>query len=429
MRKALLVTALALGVAGCGTPNTSPDVRDLSVSRETQAGESVTVQEGDTLYGIAWRQNMDFRDLARLNGITPPYRLQPGQTLQLGGAGQGGQAASGGAAAASDPNLAQNDMTAGAAGAAGVSGTQAPDWLAPDTEAIERNRRLTSRPLESSSERSASQQAPSSQPSSSAPSSTQADAEQAQGTRGQGPIYNYGSPGADGQLSAQDRAEREALARQRAQAQSQPQSQPSARENASARDESTQSAQPRGSNQQPPNQGAQQNNQAARQPGNAAAQEEATVAGPAADAGTAVAGGADAPSAQQRTYTPVENVSWQWPAEGQLVGRFSDGSSITAGIDIAGQKGQPVKAAGPGIVVYAGDGVRGYGNLILLKHNDSFLSAYAYNDSLKVRENDVVEAGQVIATMGDTDADGVKLHFEVRQDGQPRDPLEFLPQR
>nr|WP_299240519.1 peptidoglycan DD-metalloendopeptidase family protein [uncultured Halomonas sp.] len=429
MRKAFLVTALALGVTGCAGPNTSPDVRDLSVAREAQSGESVTVQQGDTLYGIAWRQNMDFRELARINGITPPYRLQPGQTLQLDG---NGQAAPGGAPAASaNPRLARNDMAAGATGAASVSGTQAPDWLAPDAEAIERNRRLTSRPLETSSETS-SRQTPSDQPSRSSSPSDQspARADQGQGTSGQGPIYNYGTPGADGQLSAQDRAEREALARQRAQAQSQPRPEPSAQENAAAREEPAQRAQTQaGNRQQPSTQGAQQSNRSASQPDNPANREETTVTGPAADAGTAVAGGADAPSAQQRTYTPVENVPWQWPVEGQLVGRFSDGSSITAGIDIAGQKGQPVKAAAPGIVVYAGDGVRGYGNLILLKHNDSFLSAYAYNDSLKVSENDVVEAGQVIATMGDTDADGVKLHFEVRQDGQPQDPLKFLPRR
>ncbi|WP_048306224.1 peptidoglycan DD-metalloendopeptidase family protein [Halomonas sp. PR-M31] len=422
MRKAFLVTALALGVAGCAGPNTSPDVRDLSVAREAQSGESVTVQQGDTLYGIAWRQNMDFRDLAKINGITPPYRLQPGQVLQLDG---NGQAAPDGGPATTDPRMAQNGVAAGAAGAAGVSGTQAPDWLAPDTEAIERNRRLTSRPMESSSNES-SPQAASAQParSSSSNEQTPANAEQGQGTGGQGPIYNYGTPGADGQLSAQDRAEREQLARQRNQAASQP----SDRQSAARSNENAQGA------SQDNQRGTQQANQTERQPTASntrpsASSEEATVTGPAADAGTAVAGGADAPSAQQRTYTPVEDVPWQWPVEGQLVGRFSDGSSITAGIDIAGQKGQPVKAAGPGIVVYAGDGVRGYGNLILLKHNDSFLSAYAYNDSLKVRENDVVEAGQVIATMGDTDADGVKLHFEVRQDGQPQDPLKFLPRR
>ena len=111
-------------------------------------------------------------------------------------------------------------------------------------------------------------------------------------------------------------------------------------------------------------------------------------------------------------------------------GNFGEGDSITAGIDIARTKGatcQSQQAAG--IVVYAGSGVRGYGNLILLKHNDEFLSAYAHNDSLNVSENDVVEAGEVIATMGNSDAESVRLHFEVRRDGQPQDPMEFLPAR
>ncbi|HAO01958.1 MAG TPA: peptidase M23, partial [Halomonas sp.] len=130
-----------------------------------------------------------------------------------------------------------------------------------------------------------------------------------------------------------------------------------------------------------------------------------------------------------RTFTPAENIDWQWPTDGQVIGEFGQGGSITAGIDIAGQKGQPIRAAGPGIVVYAGSGVRGYGNLILLKHNDQFLSAYAHNDSLSVKENDVVEAGEVIATMGNSDADAIKLHFEVRRDGQPQNPLDYLPSR
>ncbi|WP_176212824.1 murein hydrolase activator EnvC family protein, partial [Halomonas sp. BC1] len=135
------------------------------------------------------------------------------------------------------------------------------------------------------------------------------------------------------------------------------------------------------------------------------------------------------PDRSSRTFTPVDNVDWRWPTDGEITGEFGQGGSITAGIDIAGQKGQPVRAAGPGIVVYAGSGVRGYGNLILLKHNDQYLSAYAHNDSLSVKENDVVEAGEVIATMGDSDADSVKLHFEVRRDGQPQNPLDYLPAR
>ncbi len=168
---------------------------------------------------------------------------------------------------------------------------------------------------------------------------------------------------------------------------------------------------------------------ASEEPAEEATSEPSQEQAPEADAGTAVAGGTQAEDRGSRTYTPVAEVPWQWPAGGEVVGQFGDGGAITAGIDIAGQKGQPVKAAGPGIVVYAGSGVRGYGKLILLKHNDQFLSAYAHNETLRVSENDVVEAGEVIATMGDSDAEDVRLHFEVRKDGQPQDPLDYLPSR
>lgn len=404
MRKAFLVSALALGVAGCAsTPNNAPVVRDLSASRATQSsGDTVTVQRGDTLYGIAWRQNMDFRELAQLNGISPPYRLQPGQTLRL--SGNAPVATSSGA----------NAQGASVASSADTVSAGSADWLAPDTEAIERNRRLSSRPIESSSP---TQSAPASRPSTEA----LAAAGQAGGEEGPGPVFNYGSPGANGALSDRDQAERDALARQRA------------AQEAAARTESSSAV----STTRDADSGSTSATGQASSSTSATIQSssagntgtETTKPSTTADAGAAVAGGASAPEPQQRTFQPVENISWQWPAEGQLVGRFGDGSNITAGIDIAGQKGQPVKAAGPGIVVYAGNGVRGYGNLILLKHNDRYLSAYAHNDSLRVKENDVVEAGEVIATMGDTDAQSVKLHFEVRQDGQPQDPLKFLPQR
>lgn len=145
--------------------------------------------------------------------------------------------------------------------------------------------------------------------------------------------------------------------------------------------------------------------------------------------GTAVAGKSSSDSGSKQTYTPAKNIDWQWPTDGKVVGTFKDKTDLTPGIDIAGQKGQPVVAAGPGIVVYAGSGVHGYGNLIILKHNDQFLSAYAHNQTLKVKENDVVRAGEVIATMGSSDADRTELHFEIRQDGQPKDPMTFLPNR
>ncbi|TBW08248.1 LysM peptidoglycan-binding domain-containing protein [Azotobacter chroococcum subsp. isscasi] len=120
---------------------------------------------------------------------------------------------------------------------------------------------------------------------------------------------------------------------------------------------------------------------------------------------------------------------WAWPAEGPLVGRFSSNGSLNKGIDIGGQLGQPVVAASDGSVVYAGGGLRGYGELIIIKHSDIYVSAYGHNRRLLVREGQQVKAGQTIAEMGSTGTDRVKLHFEIRRQGKPVDPLQYLPSR
>ena len=120
-------------------------------------------------------------------------------------------------------------------------------------------------------------------------------------------------------------------------------------------------------------------------------------------------------------------VAWLWPAEGTVLGRF--GAAGGKGIDIAGERNAPVVAIAPGKVVYSGSGLRGYGRLLIVKHADEYLSAYAHNESILVKEGDTVAAGQKIALMGDSDADRVKLHFEIRRYGKPLDPLNYLPER
>ena len=127
------------------------------------------------------------------------------------------------------------------------------------------------------------------------------------------------------------------------------------------------------------------------------------------------------------TASGDEKLSWMWPAEGRIVATFDEGRN--KGIDIAGRPGQQVVAAGAGKVMYAGSGIRGYGNLVIVKHNNSLLSAYAHNRKIVVKEGDNVAKGQMIAEMGDSDADSVKLHFEIRQQGKPVDPARFLPGR
>ena len=121
-----------------------------------------------------------------------------------------------------------------------------------------------------------------------------------------------------------------------------------------------------------------------------------------------------------------DRVDWLWPASGKIITGFSDTGNLK-GIDIAGKAGQPVVASAAGKVVYAGTGLRGYGKLVIVKHNNTFLSAYAHNRDLLVKEGQQVTRGQKIAEMGNTDSDEVKLHFEIRRLGKPVDPLKYLP--
>jgi lipoprotein NlpD len=127
------------------------------------------------------------------------------------------------------------------------------------------------------------------------------------------------------------------------------------------------------------------------------------------------------------TANDDEKLSWMWPSDGRIIATFDEGKN--KGIDIGGRLGQQVMAAGPGKVMYAGSGIRGYGNLVIVKHSNSLLSAYAHNRAIVVKEGQNVAKGQVIAEMGNSDADTVKLHFEIRQQGKPVDPSKFLPSR
>jgi lipoprotein NlpD len=137
---------------------------------------------------------------------------------------------------------------------------------------------------------------------------------------------------------------------------------------------------------------------------------------PAASAAPAVT--ATAPAVAE------EAINFQWPARGNLIAGFDEAKN--KGLDIGGKVGDPVLAAADGRVVYAGAGLRGYGNLIILKHNNTYLTAYAHNQTLLVKEDQVIKRGQKIAEMGNSDADQVKLHFEIRRQGKPVDPAKYL---
>lgn len=147
-------------------------------------------------------------------------------------------------------------------------------------------------------------------------------------------------------------------------------------------------------------------------PASSAPTQAASAAKPAASTPAPASGGDD-------------DLAWIWPAQGAVLAGFDEAKN--KGVDIAGKAGDPVMASADGRVVYAGAGLRGYGNLIILKHNNTFLTAYAHNQTLLVKEDQSVRKGQKIAEMGNSDADRVKLHFEIRRQGKPVDPSKYLP--
>ncbi len=125
----------------------------------------------------------------------------------------------------------------------------------------------------------------------------------------------------------------------------------------------------------------------------------------------------------------ISNLSWRWPADGAVVASFASGDPTRQGVDIAGKGGQPVHAAADGVVVYSGSGLVGYGELVIVKHNEQWLSAYGHNRARLVNEGQVVKVGQQIAEMGRSGAARDMLHFEIRYNGKPVDPQQYLPRR
>ena len=160
----------------------------------------------------------------------------------------------------------------------------------------------------------------------------------------------------------------------------------------------------------------------------AAPVQPASAARPGAAVASTLPGSVLAPTPAPSVAPPPasdEDVGWIWPAQGALMAGFDEAKN--KGLDIAGRAGDPVIASADGRVVYAGAGLRGYGNLIILKHNNTFLTAYAHNQALFVKEDQTVKKGQKIAEMGNSDSEKVKLHFEIRRQGKPVDPAKYLP--
>jgi len=165
-------------------------------------------------------------------------------------------------------------------------------------------------------------------------------------------------------------------------------------------------------------------------PGSGAVATRPTTVSGNASASTATRPATSTPTPPPPAATPAASgFSWRWPADGVVVGNFVPGETTKQGIDIGGSNGQVVKAAADGVVVYSGSGLVGYGELIIIKHNEQWLSAYGHNRKRLVNEGQIVKAGQQIAEMGRSGATRDMLHFEIRYNGKPVDPLIYLPKK
>jgi lipoprotein NlpD len=329
LRTAPALSLVVLLLAGCASTGPAP-VEDLSLggprqppadrpaTRPLQDAGRYSVQRGDTLYSIAFRHGVDYRELAQWNGIAAPYTIYVGQELRLANAPR----------VASAPASAPRPSTPVAHAATPSSAGLRPPSPSPPMPT----------PFE-----------PVSAGSTSTPTHAPA-----------------------GEVVA---------------------------------------AGPSTATPAPP-----------------------TASAPVADAPPKAAVASvpsTTPPVPPSSSEPVANgeVSWRWPADGQVVGTYLAGDQTRQGIDIAGQAGNPVRAAADGAVVYSGNGLVGYGELIIIKHSPNFLSAYGHNRKRLVKEGDRVKAGQLIAEMGSSSASRDTLHIEIRRNGKPANPIDYLPRR
>ena len=325
---------LLLTLAGCASNQSAPVIDRAPAAKPAPAAgkaasdkdwrpASHTVKKGDTLFSIGLQYGYDYKEIAQLNNISPPYVIRVGQALKL----PADRAAT--VAAATPPAAAATDLGTDSGESDVVITPLKMDGVAPaQTE----------------------------------PASTQPAGDTA--TAGAVPLLS-------GPKALREPYSAAAL------------------------------------NAPPP------------QETPAAAQTAQTEPAPAAAAPTT----SDAASLASNT---VNGIDWSWPAAGKVIAGFSD-SNNNKGMDIAGEKGQAVLAAATGKVIYSGSDLRGYGKLVIIKHDNTYLSVYAHNSQIVVKEGQQVKKGQKIAEMGSTDTDKVKLHFEIREQGKSVDPAKFLP--
>jgi lipoprotein NlpD len=337
--QSLSALALSLLLAACGTMRSSVVVepaagsgydnlvtKPVAPARTPIPGGSYVVVKSDTLYSIAFRKGVDFRDLAQWNGIAAPYTIWPGQRLTL--SPPSGRTV---AAHAAHASPASSPTVVSAPSHPPVAASTAATAPAPGFEPV------------------------TTPPATPAVAATAAAASATTATQVAAPIKKPAVPAVTATTTI------------------------------------------------------------------------VPVAGVPTPAPATVPPPAPAPVAAGASRA-VSGVNWRWPADGSLLSRFQSGDAIP-GIEIAGKPGDPVRAAADGVVVYSGNGLVGYGELVIIKHNESFLSAYGHNRKRLVKEGQRVSAGQQIAEMGSTGSTRNELEFQIRKDGNPVDPLGYLPSR
>jgi lipoprotein NlpD len=391
IRQAAALALVALVVAGCASTQPAP-VEDRGPAARASlakpgaakrpAGENgpattYTVKRGDTLYQIALDNGLDYRELASWNNIDNVNRIYVGQVLRLAAPGQlpaAAQVAAAGSTAA--PGSAPGGATTSPDGV-----TVTPLRSVPPVVAASAPSATTAANPEAALPPGASPAA--------APGTIPPVAAPGAAAAGTGAVAGAAPAGAAtdvGNLKTSPRAIKQPYSDQAVRQMTLEASAVPAPPNAVVA-----SVAPSGVAQVPP----------------AAAGPQAAPSSPAPTPGD-------------------DQLNWMWPAKGKVVAQFSDTANLK-GIDIAGTAGEPVYASAAGRVVYAGSGLRGYGKLIIIKHNATYLSAYAHNQNILVKEGQQVARGQKIAEMGSTDASQVMLHFEIRRFGKPMDPEKFLP--
>ena len=343
LRSAVASVALLLGACASEEPAPVVDLSDepppagrtpAAPVRPPPLAGIHRVVRGDTLYAIAFRNGLDYRDVAAWNGIAPPYRIYAGQDLRLSPPGSASTLAAPAMSAAATPTVSEPPATSAAAPPPARPSAPAPVFedVPPEPPAT------ATRPVA----------VPAAAPVGS-PAATSPPVPATNGSATVATARSTGSPGKPAEPSV------------------------------------------------------------------------APVAKPVTTEPPRIA--------EDSVATTSNGLSWRWPGKGTLAGTFVAGDQTRQGIDIAGKAGDPVLAAGDGEVVYSGNGLLGYGELIIVKHNASYLSAYGHNRRRLVQEGDKVKAGQQIAEMGSSAAARDELHFEIRKNGKPVNPLDYLPAR